>query len=279
MAGNLQTTYGANNIEITQDYAYRFNQIDVGEPIVDVSTNQTTGEISVSCTSWKRAVMVETAGWKYIGMNYATAKTCANAMRNLLTFQIPPWEYGYYMRNNQLQFGWHSGTSTPTLESDVRIQQRSGCMYDVIINAKCTTQNYTKAANATSTGSRPLANILSSVAGWNSTVTLTGKHFDAASANNIRIVSAPTNKVHFELVGQKLVTSDSSSMTGLSIDDWYRVTTDQYAQVRYEGMTKTACRNLFSSLNGTTGWYFSYHPWIYSFTYDQTTQKYILGWI
>lgn len=279
MAGNLQTSYGANNIEITQDYSYRFNQIDVGEPVVDVSTNQTTGQVSVTCSSWKRAVMVETAGWKYIGMDYTTAKTCANAMRSALTFAVAPWEYGYYMKNNALQFGWHAGSTTPTLESDVRVQQRNGgCMYDVIISARCTTENYTKEASAISTGSRPLYSQLQHIAGWNSTVTLTGTHFDAASARNIRIVSAPTNKVSFELIGQKLITSDSSSMTGLSIDDWYRATTDQFAQVRYEGMTKTACRDLFSSLNGTNGWWLKFHPWIYTVTYNQSTQKFVLGW-
>lgn len=138
--------------------------------------------------------MVETAGWRYIGMDYETAKSCANAMRSALTFQVAPWEYGYYFNaQDLLEFGWHKGNATPTLESDVRIEQRSGCMYDVVINAKLTTENYSKNSRATDTSSRQMAGALQSIAGWNSAVTLTGKHFDAASANNIRLVTAPTN--------------------------------------------------------------------------------------
>ena len=51
-------------------------------------------------------------------------------------------------------------------------------MYDVVVNAKYVSTNYSKDANATSIGSRPLANRLGSIPGWNGTVTLTGKHFD-----------------------------------------------------------------------------------------------------
>jgi hypothetical protein len=269
MAGNLQSSYGANNIEITQDYSYSFNQIDVGEPVVTM-TRDLSGETDVKYAAWKRAVMVETAGWKYIGMDYATAKSCANAMRSALTFTTYPWEYGYYMtpQTSALQFGWHKSSYVPTLESDVAVRQRSGCMYDVVVNARATTENYSLGSVALDIGSRPLADQLQSIAGWNSSVSLTGEHFDAAGSGNIRVVSAPTNKVSFELVGQKLITSNPSSPTGLSLDDWYRATTDQYAQVRYEGMTKSACRSLFSSLNSTGGWYLQYHPWVYDVTWN-----------
>lgn len=101
-----------------------------------------------------------------------------------------------------------------------------------------------------------------------------GVHFDAASADNISLIVAPTRNVTFELVAENLITSDPTSITGFTIDNWYRATTDQFAQVKYEGMTKAACRNLFNSLNNTSGWYFQFHPWEYKWNAQTQT----LGW-
>lgn len=136
--------------------------------------------------------MEETAGFKYIGMDYATAKSCANYLRSKLTISIYEWQFGWYIDNNIFQYGWYKSYSTPTLDSEVRIEQRSGCMYDVVVDAKCISTNYSTSSNATSTSSRPLYTAVSSIPGWSSTITLHGKHFDAASASNISLVVAPT---------------------------------------------------------------------------------------
>lgn len=153
--------------------------------------------------------MEETAGFSYIGMNYATAKNCANYLRNLLTQQIYVWEFGWYIENDIFQYGWHKSYATPTLDSDIRIEQRNGgCMYDVVVNARCVSTNYSTAANATSTGSRPLYDSIANLPGWSSNPTLHGEHFNAASADNISLIVAPTQTVKFELVGQNIVTSD-----------------------------------------------------------------------
>lgn len=197
MAGNLKTSYDASNFVLTQDYSFKFNQLDVGKPEVVAQYDPETQEVTVQSKIWKRAIMEETAGFKYIGMDYATAKACSNSLRSSLTLPVYEWEFGWYIENNIFQYGWHKSYSTPTLESEIRVEQRSGCMYDVVVNAKCVSTNYSTASNATSIGSRPLYSAVSSLPGWSSTVTLTGHHFDAASADNISLVLAPTQNVTF----------------------------------------------------------------------------------
>ena len=152
--------------------------------------------------------MDETAGFKYIGMDYATAKACAAYLKTQLTCLVYAWEFGWYIENNLFQYGWFKSYSTPTLASEIRVEQRSGCMYDVVVNARCTSTNYTTNSAAVDTSTRPLYNSISSLPGWSSAVTLTGHHFDAASASNISLVTAPTQNVTFELVGQNIVTSN-----------------------------------------------------------------------
>ena len=265
------TSYSDKNFVLTEDYSYRFNQIECGQPEVAVEWNSAQETPEVTIAQWWRGVVEERAGFKYIGMNYTTAKNCANAMRSLLTFQTYEWEYGAYLSSDHLLYGWHKGNMTPTLESEIRLEHNAGCMYDVVVNAKCTTINYDKAGRAVQTGSTPLATAVASLPGWSSTHTLSGEHFDAASANNITLIVAPTQNIEFELVAQKLATTDPNNLSGFVINDWYRATTDQYAQVKYEGMTKTACRNLFNALNATNGWYLSSHPWEYKYDYQTKT--------
>ena len=184
-------------------------------------------------------------------------------MRSALTIISYPWAFGEYIENGVLLYGWHKGTGTPTIESEVRLEKTAGCMYDVVVNAKCTTINYDKNHNALDLTQKPLYSVVSGFAGWTQTHILKGKNFIAPSADNFSLIVAPTRNVSFELVAENLITSDPTSITGFTIDNWYKATTDQYAQVKYEGMTKTACRNLFSSLNNTSGWYFQFHPWEY----------------
>ena len=208
MAGNLKTSYAASNFVLTQDYSFKFNQLDVGKPEVVAQYDPQTQQVTVQSKIWKRAIMEEIAGFKYIGMDYATAKACANSLRSSLTLPVYEWEFGWYIENNIFQYGWYKSYSTPTLESEIRVEQRSGCMYDVVVNAKCVSTNYTTNAAAVDTSTRPLYNSISSLPGWSSAVILTGHHFDAASASNISLVLAPTQNVTFELVGQNIVTSN-----------------------------------------------------------------------
>lgn len=277
---SLLTSYSSKNFVLVDDYSYRCNQIDSGEPIVAVELSTTSStpperKPVVTITQWWRATIEETASFKYIGMDYSTAKDCADAMRSLFTFTSYPWVYSEYLSGDYLLYGWHKGTGTPTLESEISLEKHdNGCMYDVVVNAKCTTINYDKGANALDLNDRPLANAIDDVPGWDSTHQLSGHHFDAAGSSNIALLVAPTYKTKFELVGQQVVTTNKTNLSGFSIDDWYKATTDWQAQIKYEGMTKTACRTLFNSLNSTTGWYLSSNPWEYF--YDIQTSS--LGW-
>ena len=279
MANNLKSTYDASNFVLTQDYSHKFNQIDVGKPEARVEYDPDTQTTSVELVSWKRGMVQETAGFKYVGMDYATAKSCANHLRSVLTLNVYEWAFGWHEENGNKVYGWYKNYATPTLESEVSLQQRNGgCMYDVVVNAKFTSLQYSSTPDATDINSKPLHDVLVNLAGWSSAVPLSGVHFNAASADNISLIVAPTKNVTFELVGQKIFTTDTQAESGYSIDDWYRATTDWYAQVKYEGMTKAACRTLFSSLNSTNGWYMSYHPWVYGKTYDAVEGKWVLGW-
>ena len=90
-------------------------------------------------------------------------------MRSALTIISYPWAFGEYIENGVLLYGWHKGTGTPTMESEVRLEKRSGCMYDVVVNAKCTTINYDKQNNALNINNKPLYAVVSGLAGWNAT--------------------------------------------------------------------------------------------------------------
>lgn len=113
--------------------------------------------------------MEERAGFKYIGMDYDTAQSCANSLRTSLTITSYPWACGKYLYNGNLLYGWHKGTGTPTIESEVRVEKHAGCMYDVVVNAKCTTTNYDKHSNALNITNRPLYTVVSGLAGWSAT--------------------------------------------------------------------------------------------------------------
>lgn len=277
----LLTTYSATNFVLEGDYNLRCNQIECGLPSVSVEVDG-QGNKQVVIAQWWRAMIEEVASFRYIGMTYSAAQACATAMRSRFTFNQPRWDYGFYVEDNELLFGWHKGTSTPVLESEVRLEKQGNSrMYSVVVNAKCTTENYDKGGRALDLSVRPLQTALSGLPGFTSSTTLHGEHFDAAGADNISILVAPTNTTKFELVAENLLTKSAAEDT-LTISNWYKATTDQYAQVKYEGMTRNACLNLYTALNNTSsGWYLSFHPWKYQATMhtqgDVTTWE--LGWV
>ncbi len=272
--GNLKSSYDSTNFVLLDDYKMKFNSLDAGQPEVAVLLSGDTP--AVSCVTWKRGVLEESIRFKYIGMDYDTAQNCANAMRSLLTYQKTPWVYGVYLSAGNMLYGWHQGTGTPALDSEIALQKHgTGCMYDVVVEGYTNYEKYTANNYTSMTTNRPLGSVLNSIPGYTSNPVLTGEHFNAAGADNITIVNAPTRKVSFELVGENIYTTKISSDLEMHLvsDNWYKATIDSYAQVRYEGMTKSACKNLFNSLNSTTGWYSQIHPWVLSayFTQGQTS--------
>lgn len=176
----LLTSYGSNNFVLVDDYNYRCNQIESGEPIVAVELSATSSmppefKPVVTVRQWWRAIIEETASFKYIGMDYSAAQDCADDMRSLLTFTSYPWVYSEYLSGDYLLYGWHKGVGTPTLESEIRLEKHgTGSMYDVVVNAKCTTINYGISGNALILSEAPLADAVDDVPGWNSTHQLSG---------------------------------------------------------------------------------------------------------
>lgn len=270
----LLTSYGANNFILETDYNYRCNQIESGVPEVTVELLSGTPQIAIR--QWWHAFIEETASFKYVGMSYSAAQDCADEIRSTLTINRYPWTFGSYLSSvssglsttNYMLYGWHKGTSTPVCESEIKLQKHgNGCMYDVVVNARCTTENYDTSSNVLDINNKPLLNIVNSLPGWSEDCQLSGKHFDAASISNITIVVAPTQTVEFELMAENLYTTNPNSLSGFELSNWYKATVDSYAQVKYEGMTKTACRTLYNALNSTNGWYLSAHPWEYKERY------------
>lgn len=206
MASNRQSTWGANNLVIEQDYSLKFNEIQCGEPelYIEIQPQGSSQSNVVEIVNWYHAEREETASWRYVGMDYTTAMSCANSMRLLLTFSRGMWEWGIYMDNGVVKLGWYTAATTPTLESNVAIIKNGiGDMYDVVVQAKCTGDIYGTTPNLNIHGSvRPLANALQQVAGWNNSPTPTnGHYFTSASADNIVLVTAPTYNREFEIVG------------------------------------------------------------------------------
>ena len=119
------TSYGAKNLVVTRDYSFRFNQIESGEPEVYVKIQPPDSQEQniVDIRTWYQAESVESAEFKYVGMDYDTAKTCANAMRSGLTFSSYVWEWGthYDSTTGAIELGWYQSASTPTIESNVAI--------------------------------------------------------------------------------------------------------------------------------------------------------------
>ena len=280
MAGNLLTSYGANNFVLLDDYKMKFNSLDVGQPEVAVLLSGDSA--TVSCVTWKRGVMEESMRFKYIGMDYDTAQDCVDSMRSKFTYSKAPWLFGDYISAGNWLYGWHQGVGTPTLDSNITIQKHgNGCMYDVVVEGHTNLENYTVNGYSSLTANRPLANVLTSIPGYTSNPTLSGQHFNAAGTDNITLVNAPTRNVTFELVGENVYTTKVSSDLSVSLvsNNWYRATIDSYAQVKYEGMTKAACKSLFNSLNSTNGWFSQSHPWVLSAWFTTGTAQLNINWV
>lgn len=186
---SLLTSYGAENLVITNDYDRRFNQTDIGNP--QVSIEVLSGSPVVTIAQWYKGIQEETASFKYVGMTYDAAVECAEDMRQKLTYSQAPWTFGDYLSSDTsggeikayFILGWHEGVALPTCESQIQVNHHDkGCMYDVAVQAKCTTIKYDKLGQALDITRQPLYDTLQTLAGWNAEVQLSGIHFDAAGA-------------------------------------------------------------------------------------------------
>jgi len=168
----------------------------------------------------------------------------------------PVWEYGPHLENGDLVVGWYVGATTPKLESDVQIQKTgSGSLYDVVISAKMTQEQYSATPGINITGTRPLADLLPYVSGFYDSENPKGKYYTSAGSENIDIVSGPTVHREFQLLGADItaVIPNNQSLTGYTFPLWYKEKRTYQCEVKFVGMTRAACANLFSSLNTSSG--------------------------
>lgn len=261
------TSWGANNLVIEQDYGIRFNSIEVGQPevTIELSGNQPTASVK----TWWHGMQEETARWRYVGMDYSTAKSCADGLRTALTFSKQVWGFGSYLSGTTLLYGYYSQQNAPQLESDVALEKNgNGEMYDVVVDAKATNDYYSSSSHVSLPGTAQLANYLNTVQGWNTYKSgwSNGKSISAASANNLVIVVAPTRTREFEIAGNDIYNPSGTSLSSITFPIWYKCTDTYRCQLKYTGMTLGACRTLRSTLNNTTGWYLETHP--YEYKYD-----------
>lgn len=274
---NKQTSYGSNNIVIVKDYNTRFNEVTVGNPELTIEKPTTEGGSPViSIATWYKLQCEETAKWKYVGMDYSTAKSCELALLSGLTFSIPTWEYGAYINDSNLLFGYHTGSSAPQLNSRVVIEKCGNCdMYNVVVDANVISETYSKNPNLYSSLSTYLKSYLNSLTGWGSYPSgWNGQQQTSASSNNIVLIQAPTVSRKFELVGFDIMKLTYNDWSGFSVPAWYKYTDTYTCQIQYTGMTRNACTALFNSLNtDSNGWYYSYHPWEYVYDSPNNTFK------
>lgn len=265
---SLLTSYSADNFVLVKDYNKRFNQTMAGEP--QVSIEILSGSPIVTIAQWYQGVMEETASFKYIGMTYDAAMDCAEDMRQALTYSQAPWTFGDYISSDTYQGGisayflrgWHEGVALPTCESQIQVNHHDkGCMYDVSVQAKCTTIKYDKLGQALDISQHPLIDTLQTFAGWNEEMQLSGKYFDAACDANITIVNAPTRQISWELTRENILTRKSDNLSAITLSNWYKYTIDSQAQIRYEGMTKSACRALHNLISDPNTLQLSAHPY------------------
>ena len=277
MATNKKTTWDASNLVIEKDYNTRFNEVIVGNPELTIEKPTTTdGDPVLTFSTWYKFQCEETARFKYIGMDYTTAKSCELSLLNGLTFNVPTWEYGPYLSDGKFLFGYHSGNSAPQLHSNVVIEKCDNTdMYNVVVDAKVDSEAFSNSPNLFGSLGTRLKAYLNSLSGWRTYPSgwSNGKQQNAASANNIVLLRPPTVTRKFDLVGFDILKMTYNDLSGFTTPAWYKYTDKYVCQIQYTGMTRTACTTLFNSLNNTAGWYYSYHPWEYVVDYTNNTFK------
>lgn len=272
---NGMTSWGSGNLVIETDYGVRFNEIVVGNPEIAVEPPTTSGGSPVvSVASWYHFQCAEAARWKYVGMDYDTAKSCANAMRAGLTFSIPVWDYGQYVDNGQLLYGYHVGSSEPQLASNVAVQKEgNGALYFVEVDARVTSEAFSRNPNMYSSLSTRLKTYLGNLTGWSTYPSgwSNGISQPSASASNMVLVQAPSVSRKFEIAGSDVQGASAADWQTMSLPVWYKYTDTYSCQIKYTGMTRNACTALANSLNTTTGWYLPVHPWVYDYNTSTNT--------
>lgn len=266
-------SWGASNLEILQEWNFTFNTVEIGDPCVTVDIVNNVPSVGIK--QWIHSFKVETAKWRWVGMDYDTAMTCANSTRAALTFNKNTWDFGTHLVNGQLAWGYYLGDNPPALMSDVTVEKQGDAeLYNVVVNAKHENETYNDNFVSSITAGTPLKSYLNNLDGWRTYQSGWSNGFaqTAAGADNIVLIAAPSRHRSWELAGQDIYPK-KDSLGNITFPKWYKCTDSYTCQVKYNGLTLQAVRNLRDQLNTyetNNGWWYSYHPWRYD--YDAQTR-------
>ena len=148
----LLTTYTAANKIILSGKTRRITCGPPSTPIISAS-NASDGSISVSSDVWYEMICHSTAAFAYVGMDFATAKNCRDAMITKFTRAKKIWEYKttYDPETKVIKIGWvQSATGATVQEAEVDLTPMGGHMYKVTVQADCEDVVMTTSPSSTS---------------------------------------------------------------------------------------------------------------------------------
>ena len=148
----LLTTYTAANKIILSGKTRRITCGPPSTPIISAS-NASDGSISVSSDVWYEMICHSTAAFAYVGMDFATAKNCRDAMITKFTRVKKIWEYKttYDPETKVIKIGWvQSATGATVQEAEVDLTPMGGHMYQVTVKADCEDVVMTTSPSSTS---------------------------------------------------------------------------------------------------------------------------------
>ena len=148
----LLTTYTAANKIILSGKTRRITCGPPSTPIVSAAKSE-GGTISVTTDVWYEMICHSTAAFAYVGMDFATAKNCRDAMITKFTRSKKIWEYKttYDPETKVIKIGWvQSATGATVQEAEVNLTHVGGHMYEVTVQVDCEDVVMTTSPSSTS---------------------------------------------------------------------------------------------------------------------------------
>lgn len=145
----LLTTYTAANKIILSGKTRRITCGPPSTPIV--SAKSEGGTISVTTDVWYEMICHSTAAFAYVGMDFATAKNCRDAMITKFTRTKSVWEFKTTVNAGTVTIGWvKSSTGATVQEAEVNLTHVGGHMYQVTVQVDCEDVVMTTSPSSTS---------------------------------------------------------------------------------------------------------------------------------
>lgn len=133
----LLTSFSAANKIILSGKTRRITCGAPSAPTVS-ATKDEDGTFSVSTDVWYEMICHSTASFAYVGMDYATAKACRDAMIAKFTRSKSVWEYKTTVSDGTAKIGWvRASTGATVQEAEVNLTPTGGHMYEVSVQVDC----------------------------------------------------------------------------------------------------------------------------------------------